>query len=247
MRTSLKVHAVRSIPPLVIGFLAFTASACAEFNHSVFDNLLKSSVKNGRVAYGNFKNNTDFNSYLQSLVTADLKSMSEDEELAFWINAYNANVIKNVLDHPGIKKPLDVPGFFDKIKFRVAGADRTLNDIENGVIRAKYKTPYIHFGLVCAARSCPPLIPMAYTAGNVRSQLEQNARAYLANSEQNRYDAGRNVLKLSQILDWYKDDFGGAAGTREFVKKEGPESWKEKINDRTRLEWIEYNWTLNAQ
>jgi hypothetical protein len=235
--------------PLKIAPTMSTARSATQrgFDHSKFNALLASAVANGRVDYPKFKNNANFNAYLSSLETAKVVSLSADEQLAFWINAYNALVIKNVLDNPGMRRPIDVAGFFDTRRFKVTGKMLTLNDIETS-IRKQFKEPLIHFGLVCAARSCPPLQPAAYTAANVRAQLAHNASAYLA-SQYNRYDASNRALALSKIFDWYRDDFGGDAGVRTFVKKYGTEGMKQGLaaNPNARITYLEYDWNINAR
>ncbi len=213
----------------------------------LFDGLLSRAVANGRVDYSVFRNNPRFGTYLEQLAAADVTTMSPNEQLAFWINSYNALTIRNVLDNPAMKRPIDVKGFFDATTFRVAGRTMTLNEIENDVIRPRFHDPLVHFGLVCAARSCPPLRPSAYTAAHVRARLAENARDYLA-SEYNHYDPTTNTLRLSQIFDWYREDFGGSeTDLRAFAKKYGPPSWKDAINDHTLIEFIDYDWRLNAQ
>lgn len=220
------------------------------YDPAVFDRLLKSFVSNGRVDYAGFKRSDEFARFLETIGSASPSSMSTNEALAFWVNAYNAMVIKNVNDNPGIKQPLDVSGFFDAKKFRVAGRSVTLNQIENEIVRPTYREPLIHFGLVCAARSCPPLIRTAYTASNVRSQLASNARAYLADSKQNRFDPATGTLALSKIFEWYKEDFGGNdAGLIAFAKKYGPAEMKQGLEaaENPTVTFLEYDWTLNKK
>jgi len=218
------------------------------FDHSKFDRLLAAAVANGRVDYSKFKNNADFKAYLASIETASPSSLGNDEALAFWVNAYNALVIKNVLDNPGMRRPTDVQGFFDAKKFKAAGKMLTLNDIENNVIRKQFKEPLIHFGLVCAARSCPPLLSSAYKGSNVKAKLAQNATAYLA-SQYNRYDAKTNTLTLSKIFEWYKGDFGGDAGIRTFVKKYGTKQMKDGLaaSPNATIKYMEYDWAINSK
>ena len=218
------------------------------FDHSKFHRILASSVASGRVDYAKFRGNADFNAYLSSIENARVTSLPADEQLAFWINAYNALVIRNVLDNPGMKRPTDVKGFFDGKKFKAAGRMVTLNDIENKIIRPQFKEPLIHFGLVCAARSCPPLLPKAYTGATVRRLLADNARAYLA-SQYNGYDRAKNTLTLSKIFEWYKEDFGGDAGIRRFAKEYGTREMKEGLAaaPNAKLAFMEYDWTINSR
>ena len=216
------------------------------YDPAVFDALLKANVSNGRVNYNGFKNNPQFNNFLESIAAASPAEMPTNERLAFWVNAYNALTIKNVNDNPGIKQPTDVAGFFKKKKFKVGGRSLTLDQIENEVVRPTFKEPLIHFGLVCAARSCPPLINTAYTAGNVRSKLAANARAYLADTKQNRFEDG--TLYLSKIFEWYKVDFGGDdAGLIAFAKKYGTASMKAGLEESSAVKFNKYDWTLNKK
>ena len=220
------------------------------YSPALFDQLLKKNVSNGRVDYASFSKSAEFVRFLQSLVTANPSKMSKNEQLAFWINAYNALVIKNVNDNPGIKQPLDVDGFFDKKQFAVAGKTLTLNDIENTIIRPTFKEPLIHFGLVCAAVSCPPLITKAYTGENVRSLLAENARNYLADSKQNKWDGSSSTLSLSKIFEWYKADFGDSdAGLIAFAKQYGPSSMKSGLESESgaNVKFLEYDWKLNRK
>jgi hypothetical protein len=220
------------------------------YGADVFDSLLAANVANGLVDYDSFRGSKAFDRFLLKIAEVDTATLTTDAELAFWINAYNALVIKNVLDHPGITNPLDVDGFFDKTKFPVAGTHLTLNQIENDVVRPKFSEQLIHFGLVCAALSCPPLIPKAYTAENVRSQLAENARNYLGDSDQNRFEAGTATLYLSRIFEWYKADFGDSdSGLREFAMKYGPTDMKSGLASHSDapVKFLEYDWKLNSR
>ncbi len=232
---------------LMASFCALQATP-QDFDHSAFDRLLAQAVVNGRVDYAAFRTSREFAAYLVALERAAPATLPAAGQLAFWINAYNSLTIRNVLDNPGIKQPTDIKGFFDIRKFKVAGQQLSLNDIENTIIRARFKDPLIHFGLVCAARSCPPLLPRAYTGSTVYTLLAQNATAYLA-SQYNRYDIKDNVLRLSKIFEWYAADFNGEAGTRDFVRKYGTVQMKQALaaSPAVTVAFLEYDWTLNAR
>ncbi|MGE3801849.1 MAG: DUF547 domain-containing protein, partial [Candidatus Kapaibacterium sp.] len=222
----------------------------ATYDPMAFDALLGSYVSNGLVNYKALTNNEEFTDFVGSLKESTPSGMTTDGQLAFWVNAYNACVISNVIAHPKIKGPLEVDGFFDKVKFDVAGQQLTLNEIENTIVRPTFKEPLIHFGLVCAARSCPPLIPKAYTEANVREELAANARNYLADKKQNRFDAKSGKLSLSKIFEWYKADFGGDdAGLIAFAKQYGPEEMRAGLEKakKVTVAFVEYDWTLNGQ
>ena len=216
------------------------------FDHSTFGRLLGRSVSGGRVNYAYFQTQPLFDLYLASLATATPDRLATDDRLAFWINAYNALTIRNVLDNRGMRRATDVAGFFDKKKFTVAGRSLTLNDIENTIIRPQFKEPLIHFGLVCAAVNCPPLLSHAYSGKTVRKELADNARAYLASSY-NRFDSRTRTLHLSKIFEWYKGDFGGDAGIRTFVRKYGTTEMQNSVTATTPIVSLEYDWSLNSR
>ena len=139
----------------------------ANFDHTKLDKLLKKYVdEKGMINYSAFRDNEDFNDYLNNIAKADIDNLSDNDKLAFYINAYNALTIKNVLNHYPIDSPMDVEGFFKEKKFKVAGMELTLDELEH-----KYVLPIDnalpHFGLVCAAVSCPKLLNKVYIGENV--------------------------------------------------------------------------------
>src|SRR5262249_17959447 len=93
--------------------------------------------------------------YLSNLGHADPKRMTDSERKAFFINAYNAMAIAIVFERYPVKSIRDIDGAFDKIRKRIAGEMMTLDDVENR-LRAM-KDARIHFAIVCASKSCPPL------------------------------------------------------------------------------------------
>ena len=99
----------------------------------------------------------------------------------------------------------------------------------------------------CAAVSCPPLQPWAFTADELDDQLDAVVRAFVADPLQFRLEAGdRPVLKLNKVLEWYGDDFGGEEGLLRFFASylEGPEG-SSVISPDTDVEFFDYDWTLN--
>jgi hypothetical protein len=205
------------------------------------DSFLGKNVKNGKVDYQAIKNNpTD----LQQLITATENvrvplSKAKDYQ-AFWINVYNLYVIKSINDNYPMNSPLDVSGFFDKKKHTIAGEKVTLNEIENDLLRAKFKDARFHFVLVCGALGCPPLISKAYKPKELESQLEQQTR--LAINDDQFVKPGKKVA-VSQIFEWYKEDFERDGKTIDFINKYR----KEPFPVKTKLKYYTYNWNINKQ
>ena len=220
-----------------------------KFDHSIFDALLSAYVdENGMVNYDGFKNNKQIEEYLNSIVSADISKLSEEDKLAFYINAYNAAVIKNVLDHLPINSPMVVDGFFNKIKHTIAGKEITLDELEHKYA-LKIEPTLSHFGLVCAAVSCPKLLPKAYNGNTVFSQLEENAQLYLNDHNKNQLDRENKILYLSEIFKWFKDSFVKKYGSLKetaihFINESDEKFLKE---NEISIKYMKYNWQLNKQ
>ncbi len=219
------------------------------FDQSAFDKLLKEYVnEKGMVNYKGFAESNEFMEYLKRIAAADISGFDKNEKLSFLINAYNALVIKNVIDHPGIKSPMQVRGFFDDIEFEVFGEDLTLNELEYDYV-LKIEPVLSHFGLVCAAVSCPKLLREIYKPEKVYEQLEANARDFLNNKYKNRLDKENKTLYLSEIFKWFEKYFTGKYGSvLNFVKKYMNEADKKFLEENeVDIEFIRYNWALNKQ
>jgi hypothetical protein len=209
------------------------------------DAFFKKNIQNGRVDYKGIKAGAaDLKDLVSMIGTFSLKTADEKTQKAFLINAYNILVIKNVVDHYPIAKPTDVTGFFDGIKFNIAGMQMTLSDIENKKVREVYKDARTHFALVCAAKSCPPIANYAFTAANVEEKLDALTKAAMNNAVFIKVDAGKKTVRFSKILDWYKDDF--------LVTEKSILAYVNKyrvtaIPATFAQDFYEYDWSLNAQ
>jgi len=163
---------------LLLSITGCNYSQSSGFDHSKFDALLKANVdENGMVNYSAFKNNKNYDDYIKSIAEADVSNLSKEDKLAFYLNAYNATVIKNVLNHLPISSPMDVDGFFKKIPHKIAGNEITLDKLEYDYVM-KVEPVLVHFGLVCAAHSCPKLLHQAYDGKTVFQQLEENEKHF---------------------------------------------------------------------
>src|SRR5262245_51315335 len=113
----------------------------ASFDHSTYDKILRTYVNNeGLVNYDGIRQNAkaDLKTYLDTLAAANPSGWPYAEKFAFWINAYNANMLMNIVNNPQLKKVSDKFSLFDT-PAKVAGGTYTLNDIENRIIRGKVK------------------------------------------------------------------------------------------------------------
>ncbi|MGE0634151.1 MAG: DUF547 domain-containing protein [Pseudobdellovibrionaceae bacterium] len=215
------------------------------------------------VDYGTLKRNRrDFDLYVGSLETvtgSEFSGLSEQERLAFLINAYNAITIKLILDnYPvasikdikvpfNLKNPTRSPWKYEF--FRLFMEDRTLDDIEHGIVRKKFNEPRIHFALVCASKGCPALKNEAFVADRLNEQLEDAARTFLKDKTRNRFEPTEKTLYLSSIFKWYGSDFEKNGGSiKGFVSSRmaaTPEEAKAIRDPSVKIKFLDYDWSLN--
>jgi len=175
-----------------------------------WDRVLRAHARRGGVDYGALAADTAARAELDAFL-ASVATMADSEPLYAWLNAYNALVVKSVIARYPLRTVGEVPGFFDRAQHRVAGRMRTLDQIENEVVRPRFRDARVHAALNCAARSCPALASRAFTAGNVDASLTRLARAMVGNELHVRVRNG--VLELSPIFTWFAADFVRDAGS----------------------------------
>ena len=226
----------------------------APFSHDLFNQVLQKHVdKKGQVNYTQLKANPEkLEKYLDMLAVAKPTELSYNAQLAFWVNAYNALVIKGVIDHyptTSVRKVKWFGGFFSRLKFQVAGKTYTLNQIEHGIIRTEFVDPRIHFVLVCASASCPPLENRAFSAEDIEERLETATINFVQNPEQVRIDRAKRRVYLSKIFKWYDDDFReGYDGVADFLADYlPPEDADFVLAADIKFHHLDYDWTLNDQ
>lgn len=217
-----------------------------EENHIIFDKLLKKHVSStGKVNYKNFKvDKQKLESYIKHMqvLYKDLKVWNKDKRLAYWINIYNANTIKLILDNYPVTSITKLKSGkpWDYKIIELGGKNYTLNDIENKIIRPRFKDPRIHFAVNCAAKSCPKLLNQAWTEHNIQRYLTKQTRTFLANTKENTIT--ENKVVLSKIFEWYKVDFGADnAKLIAFINKYS----NTKVNENADVSFKEYIWDLN--
>ena len=154
--------------------------------------------------------------YLDRLQALDPRRYSRAEQMAYWINFYNALTVKVVLDGYPVDTIRDVhegvvpyTGPWDDVHARVAGEDLTLNQMEHGILRPLWRDARIHYAVNCAAYGCPHLLDTAFTAENTETLLETGARDYV-NDPRGVDVVDEDFIVLSSIYDWYAEDFGGS-------------------------------------
>jgi hypothetical protein len=238
-------------------------------DHGQFTDVLASVVEENGVAYQRLASDpSGLYAYIARLEATDLaavESASPADRLAFWINAYNACMLKRVIGNYPIKRAggllrikntaagrpansvWQISDVFTGDHCPVAGDVRSQDEIEHEIIRPM-GDPRIHFAINCAAVSCPPLIPQAFEGSSLDSQLDDRVLAFLGDPAQFRVATvdGRRTVRVNTLLDWFKEDFGGLQGIRAFLAGYTSGADLEALEDpNAGIEFVDYDWTLN--
>ncbi len=246
-----------SIASALVLFFQFSSVAeTFDQSHGRYARVLASTVKDGRVDYAKLKAApAELDAYLKEVGTvsaSDFAKWSKGDRLALLLNLYNAQTLRLIVDNYPLKSIRSIgtlPGAaWRGLIVRFGGQMMSLEHLENKIIRPDYKEPRIHFALVCAAVSCPPLRGEPFVGSRLDEQLDDQARKFLGNAESNRFDAAKNTLQLSQIFEWYKADFIGSAGSiANYVKPFLPKAQRDALTDpaKAKVQFIDYDWSLN--
>lgn len=223
-------------------------------SHQLWDELLKKWVNaEGMVNYEGFiQDRQKLQQYLDKLSNTppDPKSWSKAEQLAYWINAYNAFTVKLIADNYPVKSIEDlhptlnnqmVNTVWHKKFFKIGGQKSSLDEIEHTILRKQFNEPRIHFAIVCASYSCPPLRREAYTAKALDRQLEEQAITFINDPKRNKLSADKAAL--SKIFSWFEDDFTKNESLIAYLNRYA----RTKLKLDAKISYLDYDWNLNKQ
>lgn len=235
----------------------FDSESIISVDHSSWQRLLdehlvKSIDGINRLNYRDIKDKgqAELDSYLDSLASIDPRRLNRQEQMAYWINMYNALTVKVVVQRFPIKSIKSVRylsslfGPWDKKLIKVSGQSVSLNDIEHRILRPIWKDPRIHFVVNCASLGCPNLQSNAFTGESLESLLEAAKAEFLSHPRALRLD--EDTLVLSSLFKWYAVDFG--KDTQEVLEylKSSTTSINPASIDQARKMQYEYDWKLNS-
>lgn len=186
--------------------------------------------------------------FLSTLENLDKKSFdkfSQNEKLAFWLNAYNAFTFRLVIKHYPVESIKDIGWFFStpwKVDFfKLFGEDMCLDDIEHGIIRKEFKEARIHFALNCASIGCPSLYQEAFVGSKLEEQLSLITKKFLKNTRKN--IISKKTIYISKIFDWFEEDFVKYHGSVEKFVGEVLGLGNGLVGRQ--IKYVEYDWGLN--
>ncbi len=199
------------------------------FDHSLFDRFLKKNIsEQGELNLEKAPSDSALlEEYLAALKTQDSKriaaSWSREEQLAFWLNAYHAGVIHQILNSPDTRTVKDIPGIWTYPVIQVGKEGYSLNSIRSVQLMQGFRDEKMNAALACGARSCPPFPREAFSALRVEGQLFL-AATNLANDERFvQVDGAKHKLYLARIFKWYASDFILDFGRQNDLKFTPPE------------------------
>ena len=184
-----------------------------------FDQLLDLYVRNGDVYYRALRSDrAKLDGYINLLGTASVAKASRQEQIAFWLNAYNALVLRTVIDHYPIqarasqypaKSIRQIPGAFERLPHRVAGRTLTLDQIEKDVL-PEFRDPRVYFALGRGAAGSGRLRSEAFLPARIEEQLADVASECVTRAQCLSIDREAGKVNASSIFSWRESEFAAA-------------------------------------
>jgi hypothetical protein len=214
-------HAVPKAEPWKI-WQAHDPKSVKTIDHEAWEHFLMRYLRIGgdgihRVAYGEVtaEDRAALDDYIEQLAALPIGTYNRSEQMAYWINLYNALVVRLVLDHYPIASIRDIDdsprplsgGPWDEKMVSVDGVPVSLDDIVNRILRPIFQEPDVLYALSCGALGCPNLQPEPYDGDHLDYQLSKAAMAYVNDP---RCLSLGDELGVSSLYRWYRDDFGGS-------------------------------------
>jgi Protein of unknown function, DUF547 len=207
---------------------------------------------------------------LAGLEGIDVRRMQIPAQMAFWINVFNAGVLRDAQELAAAASVPQVEAFFERPRLRIGAHSYSLDDIEHGLLRGNVPKPgrkrapmprgdprldympivfdeRMHFGLHSACRSSPPL--RVFEEGKLDRQLEEAAADYVRRTV--RVERRGAVISVPRLFRWFADDFGGEGSIVEFVVARIEDEAAVEMVDRrlgsVKLYYTEFDWKLNRK
>jgi hypothetical protein len=213
MRSTVLLLLCAIVSSVVLTAQQFEPAAGAELLHRPLDQILDVDVRDGLVYYRALKAERGrLDRYIASLnvTPATYQGWSKGQQMAFWVNAYNAFVLQLVINHyPLHGTARQIPGGYDKTIWRAAGRSVTLDLIEKTIL-PEFKEPRLYLALGRGAVGSGRLRSEAYTADRLEKQLADIQSDFVNNRRMYRLDRDTNTIAVSPIVSWHEAEFVAA-------------------------------------
>jgi len=211
-----RLRTAASFVLIVLGVMAASAAQDGDVRRAAYDEILDTNVRDGFVYYRALKmERAKLDGYVNSLANVAVESQPRDEQVAYWLNAYNAVVLQTIVDQYPIAQRTreypprsirQIPGAFERQAHRLAGKTLTLDQIEQTVL-AGFHDPRVFLALGRGAVGGGRLRSEAYTAAKLETQLAEAAAECLTHAQCVDVDRTANQMKVSSIFSWREKDF----------------------------------------
>lgn len=234
-------------------------NAAVIIDHSAWGDFLARYLETGsdgvnRVAYGKVtpEDAQSLLAYIEQLTTTAISGYARPEQMAYWINLYNALTVQVIIDNYPVTSIRDIdisPGFFSsgpwgKKLVTIEGEQVSLDDIEHQILRPIWQDPRIHYAVNCASIGCPNLQPAPFEAGMLDRQLDDAAIDFV--NHRRGVDVLNGRAKASSIYDWFVEDFGGNdQGVIAHLKAYAEPDLAMKLEELNGIADHDYDWRLN--
>lgn len=191
--------------------------------------------------------------YIKKMADIPIDNYNRKEQLAYWINLYNALTVQTVINYYPIVTIQDInisPGLFSVGPWganliTINDSPLTLDDINNRIIRAIWNDSRTHYALNNATIGAPNLSKKVYLGKTIDIQLNEATSIYINSLR------GVNVIEgkliISKLYDWYEEDFGGSKQcVIKHLKQFAKEPLLSQLKHTNSIDSYIYNWHINS-
>lgn len=207
-----------------------------------------------RLAYGEVddQDRQTLSDYVDAMTKVDLPAYRRPEQMAYWINLYNALMVKLILDHYPIAsiRKIERSGAGSKTTpwnrplVEIDGVSLSLNDIENHILKPIWNDPRMHYAITCAAVDCPNLQAIPFSGNQLEQQLSDAVMAYVNDPRCITIENGE--LHVSSLYRWNLKAFGGSErDVIQHLMAYAEPDLAMRLQDFDRLHGDHFDWRLN--
>ncbi|MBI1179021.1 MAG: DUF547 domain-containing protein [Alphaproteobacteria bacterium] len=247
-------------------FAASDPSSTQSYSYLLWAKILGTVIgPDGGVDYGGLgiQGRQALDAFVDELTSIPVSTLNRDEQLAYWLNLYNAAWLRAMFDHfTSLASDSELAShdpWGDTRKFSVKrlytagenpwtvrnltveGETLSLNDIEYRILYPGWPDEPVAYGLSCPLRGCPALSKEPFVGGRVRTQLRAAAERFIADKD-NVHVKG-DAVELSELYRWNAAAFGGEARILEHLRNYAG-SRQAELNGVTRVRGYDFDWKL---
>ncbi len=226
----------------------------AQINYAQFDLFIEKlsvEIKDRRsFAYDHIRKTAlpFLSGYSKKLAGETVSHLSEDEQLAYWLNLHNLLVVAAIstdtksTDLKKLRGTGSVPGdLWTTPRITKDGQSLSIAGIES-LILARWSEPEVIFGLYQGIKGGPRLHETAYRGASVRSDLRSAARLYV--NEKDIVKVKKQTAEIAPLFLWHKDNLFGASEDTvlNFLKTNAESKLAGKLSDATQIEARKLNY-----